>query len=36
MISGHVDPDLEAVIPLTVRGPAGQEQVIEALIDTEE
>jgi len=34
MISGVVTDDRQAVIHLTVRGPAGQEQEIEAIIDT--
>jgi predicted aspartyl protease len=34
MISGVVTGDRQAVIHLTVRGPAGQEQEIEAIIDT--
>ena len=34
MISGVVTGDYQAVIHLTVRGPAGQEQEIEATIDT--
>lgn len=34
MITGVVTDDRQAVIHLTVRGPAGQEQVIEAIIDT--
>ncbi len=34
MISGVVTHDRQAVIHLTVRGPAGQEQEIEAIIDT--
>ena len=34
MISGVVTNDRQAVIHLTVRGPAGQEQEIEAIIDT--
>ena len=34
MISGVVTADLQPVIHLTVRGPAGQEQEIEAIIDT--
>jgi predicted aspartyl protease len=34
MITGVVTPDLEAVVGLTVQGPAGQEQWIEAAIDT--
>jgi len=34
MISGVVTDDRQAVIQLTVRGPAGQEQEIEAIIDT--
>src|SRR6266542_7117278 len=34
MITGVVTDDRQAVIRLTVRGPAGQEQEIEAIIDT--
>jgi clan AA aspartic protease len=34
MISGLVTGDGQAVIHLTVRGPTGQEQDIEAVIDT--
>ena len=34
MIEGVVNADYEAVIPLTVQGPAGQAQDIEAVIDT--
>ena len=34
MISGLVTGDRQAVIHLTVRGPTGQEQEIEAIIDT--
>ncbi len=34
MISGVVTDDRQAVIHLTVRGPAGQEQKVEAIIDT--
>jgi clan AA aspartic protease len=34
MISGVVTPYREAVIRLRVRGPAGQEEEIEAVIDT--
>ena len=34
MISGVVTDDRQAVIHLTVRGPAGQEREIEAIIDT--
>ena len=34
MISGVVTDDRQAVIHLIVRGPAGQEQEIEAIIDT--
>jgi clan AA aspartic protease len=34
MISGVVTSDRQAVIHLTVRGPTGQEQEIEAIIDT--
>lgn len=34
MIAGLVTGDRQAVIHLTVRGPAGQEQEIEAIIDT--
>ena len=34
MIAGVVTNDRQAVIHLTVRGPAGQEQEIEAIIDT--
>lgn len=34
MVSGVVTDDRQAVIHLTVRGPAGQEQEIEAIIDT--
>jgi clan AA aspartic protease len=34
MISGVVTDNRQAVIHLTVRGPAGKEQEIEAIIDT--
>lgn len=34
MITGVVTDDRQAVVHLTVRGPAGQEQEIEAIIDT--
>lgn len=34
MITGVVTGDRQAVIHLTVRGPTGQEQEIEAIIDT--
>jgi len=34
MISGVVTDDRQAIIHLTVRGPAGQEQEIDAIIDT--
>lgn len=34
MISGVVNADREAVIRLTVGGPSGQQQEIEAIIDT--
>jgi clan AA aspartic protease len=34
MISGVVTGDRQAVIHLTVRGPTGQDQEIEAIIDT--
>jgi len=34
MISGLVTGDRQALIHLTVRGPTGQEQEIEAIIDT--
>ena len=34
MIEGPVNSAYEAVIPLSLRGPAGQEQVVEAVIDT--
>ena len=34
MITGTVTAYLEAMIPLTVQGPGGQEHDIEALIDT--
>ena len=34
MITGTVNVDLEATIQLQVRGPGGQEQEIEAIIDT--
>ncbi len=34
MITGVVTPDRLAVIRLTVRGPAGQEHEIEAILDT--
>lgn len=34
MIAGLVTGERQAVIGLTVRGPAGQEQEIEAIIDT--
>ena len=35
MITGIVTGDRQAIIHLVVRGPAGQEQEIEAIIDTE-
>ena len=34
MIQGMVNAAYEAVVPLTVQGPAGQPQDIEAVIDT--
>ena len=34
MIASAVTADREAVIPLAVRGPAGQEDRIEAVVDT--
>lgn len=34
MIRGAVNADLEAVIPLTLRGPAGDERTIAAIVDT--
>lgn len=34
MITGVVTADLQAVIHLTVHGPTGQEQEIEAIVDT--
>jgi clan AA aspartic protease len=34
MITGTVTADREAIIRLTVRGPAGQERRVEAVIDT--
>jgi predicted aspartyl protease len=34
MITGAVTADREAVIRLAVRGPAGQQQQIEAVVDT--
>jgi clan AA aspartic protease len=34
MITGHVNADLEAAVRLKVRGPGGQEQEVEAVIDT--
>jgi predicted aspartyl protease len=34
MITGVVKDDRQAIIHLIVRGPAGQEQEIEAIIDT--
>lgn len=34
MITGTVNPDREATIRLVVRGPAGQDQEVEAIIDT--
>lgn len=34
MITGQVTDQGEAVIPLVVRGPAGHEQSIQAIIDT--
>ncbi len=34
MIQGQVTPSREAVVPLVVRGPSGQEVDIEAAIDT--
>ncbi|MBI4202090.1 MAG: clan AA aspartic protease [Chloroflexi bacterium] len=34
MISGVVTPDIQAVIRLSVRGPEGREQEVDAAIDT--
>ena len=34
MIEGVVNSAYEAVIPLSLRGPAGQAQEVEAMIDT--
>jgi clan AA aspartic protease len=34
MITGTVNPSREAIIRLTIRGPQGREQEIEAVIDT--
>ncbi len=34
MISGIVTGDHQAIIPVTVRGPTGQERNIEAILDT--
>ena len=34
MIEGVVNSAYEAVIPLSLRGPAGQAQEVEAVIDT--
>ena len=34
MISGQVNADQEATIRLTVRGPGGSEQTVEAVVDT--
>lgn len=34
MIEGFVNANLEAVVTLPLRGPAGQEQEIDAVIDT--
>ena len=34
MISGVVTIDRQAIVHLTVRGPAGQEHEIEAIVDT--
>jgi len=34
MITGLVTADRQAIITLTVRGPAGQEHEIEAIVDT--
>ena len=34
MIVGIVQSDLEAVINITVIGPSGRHQVVEAVIDT--
>ena len=34
MISGVVNSDLEATVRLLIRGPGGQEQEIDAVIDT--
>ena len=34
MITGVVRDDRQAIVHLMVRGPAGQEQEIEAIIDT--
>ena len=34
MIVGIVQPDLEAVISISVIGPSGQSQVVEAVVDT--
>lgn len=34
MITGHVNTEREAIVSLVVRGPEGQEQTVEAIIDT--
>ena len=34
MITGTVNVDREATIHLRIQGPAGQEQIVEAIIDT--
>lgn len=34
MITGHVNTDREAVVSVVVRGSEGQEQTVEAIIDT--
>ena len=34
MIEGYVNANLEAVVPLSLRGPGGQEREVDTVIDT--
>jgi hypothetical protein len=34
MITGYVNPELETVVVLKIRGPEGQELSLEAVVDT--
>lgn len=34
MIAGTVNADLEAIVPLVVLGPAGQQEPVDAVLDT--